>query len=65
MMSAPAAAAAAAVLALRVSTLIESPCRASSVITGITRDCSSAAATRPAPGRVDSPPTSIRSAPWA
>ena len=49
-MVAPARAAAAAVAAFSVSTLTTNPRPASSVITGITRACSSAGATRVRPG---------------
>ncbi|CAM5744821.1 hypothetical protein SHIRM173S_04261 [Streptomyces hirsutus] len=48
-----------------VSTEIVTPSEASPRTTGMTRLSSSASSTRVAPGRVDSPPTSIRSAPWA
>ena len=48
-----------------VSTLIVTPSSASSVITGITRSRSVSSLTRSAPGRVDSPPTSITSTPSA
>jgi hypothetical protein len=60
---APAATAAAATAARRVSMLTATPLAASSSITGTTRRSSSSAATGTAPGRVDSPPTSIRWAP--
>ena len=62
---APAASAAAATSARVVSTLQMTPARASSVITGTTRPASVAADTRCAPGLVDSPPTSMMSAPSA
>ena len=64
---APASSAARATSALPVSTERTRPgCRrASSPITGTTRAISAAALTGAAPGRVDSPPTSIASAPSA
>lgn len=46
-----------------VSTETTRPSAASARTTGTTRRSSSASSTRGAPGRVDSPPTSIRSAP--
>ena len=64
-MEAPAITAARAVEALIVSILIGLPASASFEITLMTRRSSSAAETLSAPGRVDSPPTSIRSAPSA
>ena len=60
---APAPIAAAAVDARIVSMLMVTPSSASSVITGITRIRSSSSLTRSAPGRVDSPPTSMMSTP--
>ena len=62
--TAPAATAARATAAFEVS--IETgtpPVAVSASTTGITRRSSSSALTGAAPGRVDSPPTSIRSAP--
>ena len=63
--AAPASSAAAATAARVVSMLIGTPAAASSRMTGTTRAISVSASTRPAPGRVDSPPTSMRSAPSA
>ncbi|CAB4341785.1 unannotated protein [freshwater metagenome] len=60
---APAAIAALATSARVVSTLTTAPSFTNSVITGITLFNSSSSLTRSAPGRVDSPPTSIMSAP--
>src|SRR5215470_2735484 len=62
---APAAKAAWATSVRMVSTLTSTFSRARAVITGITRSSSSSAGIRWAPGRVDSPPTSTRSAPSA
>jgi hypothetical protein len=63
-MPAPAAMAARITLAFEVSTEIGTCTRlASASITGMTRASSSASLTGAAPGRVDSPPTSIASAP--
>src|SRR5580693_1540786 len=62
---APAVSAASATSARIVSTLTVRPAPASSVMTGPTRRSSSSAEVRPAPGLVDSPPTSMMSAPWA
>ena len=62
---APAAIAAFATSDLVVSTLITAPSLTNSVITGMTRFNSSSSLTRSAPGLVDSPPTSIMSAPSA
>src|SRR5690606_8841424 len=59
----PASSAAAATAARVVSTLMGTPAAAKSRITGSTRAISVSASTRSAPGRVDSPPTSTRSAP--
>jgi hypothetical protein len=56
--AAPAAIAASATSARVVSTLVRTPFRESSAMTGRTRRHSSWASTRSAPGRVDSPPTS-------
>ncbi len=65
-MVAPAASAASATAALRVSTLIGTVVSAARrATTGSTRSRSSASGTGVAPGRVDSPPTSSRSAPAA
>ena len=65
-MAAPAATAAAATDAFRVSTDTGTPAVAASFsITGRTRSSSTASGTSTAPGRVDSPPTSSRSAPSA
>ena len=60
---APASTAAAATAARVVSMLTGTPSATSSRMTGSTRAFSTSASTRPAPGRVDSPPTSTRSAP--
>ena len=61
-----ASAASAATVALVVSTLQTMPARASSAITGTTRSrLDLGAGTRWAPGLVDSPPTSMMSAPFA
>lgn len=62
---APAATAWAATSARMVSTETTIPSAARPRTTGTTRRSSSSASTRLAPGRVDSPPTSTRSAPWA
>ncbi len=62
---APAATDCSATEARMVSTLTMTPSAASARTTGSTRRSSSASSTRVAPGRVDSPPTSIRSAPAA
>ena len=62
-MLAPAVIASSAVCARMLSILIGIPVCDSFSITGITRDCSSSADTRAAPGRVDSPPISIMSTP--
>ena len=62
-MLAPAATASSAVSAHIVSILIGIPVCDNFSITGITRFCSSAAETRSAPGRVDSPPISMMSTP--
>ena len=65
-MSAPASTAAAATAALRVSTEIATAsarCSRIAAMTGMTRSISSHAGTAGAPGLVDSPPTSITSAP--
>jgi hypothetical protein len=59
----PAASAASATRERVVSMVTVRPAADSSRITGSTRRSSSAAATRLAPGRVDSPPTSMMSAP--
>ena len=65
-MQAPASSAAAATSGLRVSTEMGIVSAAASrLITGTTRSRSSSAGTASAPGRVDSPPTSITSAPSA
>ena len=64
MIVAPAATAASAVSALRVS-METRPCAARASMTGRTRRCSSAVSTGSAPGRVDSPPTSTMAAPAA
>ena len=48
-----------------VSTLVGTPAAVSAAMTGTTRRSSVDSGTRSAPGRVDSPPTSIRSAPSA
>jgi hypothetical protein len=48
-----------------VSTLTGTPAAVRSVTTGSTRCSSTRSVTRGAPGRVDSPPTSTRSAPSA
>ena len=61
--AAPAPAVAAATLARVVSTLTGTPASTSSRTTGRTRSISVAASTRSEPGRVDSPPTSMMSAP--
>ena len=63
--AAPALIAFSAVSARIVSILIFTPLLESSVITGNTRDCSSSAVMRSAPGRVDSPPISMMSTPSA
>ena len=63
--SAPAAAASRITSGLLVSTDTISPSRASVFTTGITRASSSSSETSAAPGRVDSPPTSMMSAPSA
>src|SRR4029450_3504944 len=60
---APAATAASATAALRVSIDTATPSDARASTTGITRRSSPATGTGPARGRVDSPPTSIQSAP--
>ena len=62
---APALIAAEAVLARIVSMLAGTPISRSSVMMGITRLISSSGVTRSAPGRVDSPPTSMMSTPSA
>ena len=62
---APASSAAAATSARMVSTETTAPSAASPEMTGTTRSSSSATTGRVAPGRVDSPPTSRTSAPWA
>src|SRR4051812_10313258 len=62
---APALSAAAATGARYVSTEVGTPAAVSSRSTGTTRNRSSSASTRCAPGRVDSPPTSMMSAPSA
>jgi hypothetical protein len=65
-MSAPAASASRATAALLVSMEIgRSLCARMASMTGTTRRHSSAASTGSEPGRVDSPPMSMRSAPWA
>ena len=64
-MSTPAAAAARATEARIVSTEVRMPSSLSVLMTGTTRRFSTSASTRTAPGRVDSPPTSIMSAPCA
>ena len=56
--SAPASIAAVATSARVVSTLTRTPAAVRSEITGTMRAVSVAASMRPAPGRVDSPPTS-------
>ena len=63
--TAPAATAAAATTAFEVSIETSAPDPASAATTGSTRVISSSASTAEAPGRVLSPPTSIRSAPSA
>ena len=63
MIAAPAASAASAVAACVVSMLTRAPALTSASITGSTRRCSSSTLTSAAPGRVDSPPTSMMSAP--
>ena len=63
--TAPASMEASATVARMVSTLTGIPAAANSRTTGTTRPSSSSAVTRTAPGRVDSPPTSMRSAPSA
>ncbi len=63
MMCAPASIAAAATAARVVSTDSTSPSAASVLTTGSTRANSVSASTRSEPGRVDSPPTSMTSAP--
>src|SRR5690606_30444622 len=60
---APASTARSATTARVVSTLTTAPSAASAEITGSTRASSASTGTRPAPGRVDSPPTSRTSAP--
>ena len=65
MMVAPAVTAARATAALRVSMETRAPLAASASTTGNTRRSSSASGTGRAPGRVDSPPTSMMSAPSA
>src|SRR5215207_10530147 len=62
-MRAPAATAASATAALRVSIDTATPSAASASTTGTTRRSSSSTGTGSARGRVDSPPTSIQSAP--
>ena len=62
---APAAIACLATSDLVVSILTTAPSFTISVITGITRFNSSSSVTLAAPGRVDSPPTSMMSAPSA
>lgn len=63
--TAPSSTARSAVLAFIVSTLTAIPSETSCCTTGRTRSCSTSTGTRSAPGRVDSPPTSTRSAPVA
>ena len=63
MRSTPASAAASAVDARIVSTEVRIPSACSAAMTGRTRSASTSAGTRVAPGRVDSAPTSIMSAP--
>ena len=62
-MEAPTRTAALATSTWRVSTETIAPCWASARITGSTRLASSSAETGVKPGRVDSPPTSMMSAP--
>src|ERR1700761_6562557 len=61
--STPASTAASAVAEFMVSTLTGTPSSTNSFSTGITRFCSLPGSSRFAPGLVDSPPTSMKSAP--
>ena len=63
MTAAPAFSAASAVETWVVSMLTSAPAFTRAAMTGTTRRCSSAGLTSSAPGRVDSPPTSMMSAP--
>ena len=61
--AAPASAASSMISGLEVSTDTQKPSFASAFTTGITRERSSSSGTSVAPGRVDSPPTSMIRAP--
>ncbi|MEG8034340.1 hypothetical protein QP157_03080 [Sphingomonas sp. LR61] len=63
--AAPSSTARSAVEAFIVSTLTGMPSATSCRTTGSTRSCSTGTGTRSEPGRVDSPPTSMMSAPAA